>query len=63
MITISDARAAGYCVAGIRRWFDLHDLDFRSFVQEGIEPEKIEALGDGAAAAVIEKYKERIGGR
>ena len=36
MITISDARAAGYCVAGIKQWFAAADLDFASFVRNGI---------------------------
>lgn len=52
-ITITDVRRAGYCVSGIRRWFEAQDLDFRAFVKEGLPVETLAATGDGLAARVI----------
>lgn len=62
-LTIDDARAAGHCVTGIRDWFKAHDLDFRDFLTNGIDSEKIEALNDGFAAQVIAAKEASDGGR
>ena len=36
VITISDARFAGYCVRGIKEWFEAAGLNFAHFVENGI---------------------------
>lgn len=58
-IYISDIRAAGHCVKGIKSWFDAHDLDFRRFLQEGIEETTFIESGDALAVRVVE-LKKRV---
>lgn len=43
-----------HCVSGIRRWFNATGLDFRSFVQNGIDAAQLLATGDALAVAVVE---------
>lgn len=50
IITIQDARNAGYCVAGIRNRFKEYGLDFRQFVKYGITEADLRATGDDAIA-------------
>jgi hypothetical protein len=59
LITIDDVRRAGHCVAGIRRWFETHQLDFRDFLRNGIPAEKMLATGDGQGQQVVERTIER----
>jgi hypothetical protein len=60
-VTIDDVRRAGHCVKGAREWFDRHGLDFRDFIQNGIEEKKFLASGDDIAAAIV-KARDRRGG-
>lgn len=46
MVTMSHVRAAGLCARGAKKWFDRHDLDFRTFLTTGYPVEVIEATGD-----------------
>lgn len=57
--TISDIRRAGHCVAGAREWFRLHRLDFRAFLREGIETEKLLATNDQLALDVVNHQRKR----
>lgn len=58
-VTISDVRAAGYCVRGAREWFARHGLDFRAFLKDGIAEQELLASGDAIAAEVIKHKRER----
>ena len=49
--------AAGFCVAGTRRWFDRHDLDFRHFLREGMEADTLRGIEDAMAQRVIESAR------
>jgi len=62
IITISDVRAAGLCAKGAREWFEQHNFDFRDFLKNGIEAEKVLATGDGLARQVVNRKLEREGG-
>jgi len=53
-ITIDHVRAAGLCVNGSRAWFARHDLDFRSFLREGLSAEELLATGDAMALRVVQ---------
>lgn len=44
----------GFCRGQSRQWFRAHGLDWREFVQRGIEADKLTATGDGLALAVVE---------
>lgn len=59
LITINDVRKAGHCVAGARRWFEGHGIDFREFVRDGIDAETLAATGDALALQVIEAKAQR----
>ena len=59
IITINDIRKTGHCVSGIKSWFALHDLDFRSFVQSGVSASVLLATGDGLAHDVVSKVQDR----
>lgn len=64
IITITDVRAAGFCVRGIRRWFTDHgwtDQEFRQFLQSGIEAAELIERGDDRARYVVDKKREREG--
>lgn len=58
-ITINDIRKTGHCVAGIRTWFTLHGLDFKTFLQEGLPASVLLDTGDELARDVVAKVKER----
>lgn len=59
VITITDIRRAGHCAIGIRRWFESRGLDFRAFLRDGITVELFLATGDGMAAEVVRRTRER----
>lgn len=52
-ITINDVRRAGHCVQGVRSWFDMHGLNFQTFLVEGIEETDFLATKDALAEQVI----------
>ena len=56
-ITIDHVRAAGLCVHGTRTWFERHDLDFRAFLQEGLDAETLLDLGDAMARRVVDHVR------
>lgn len=60
-ITIEDVIAAGHCVRGARRWFELHGFDFRRFTKEGATEAELLATGDALADRVIERKRARHG--
>lgn len=48
-------RQLGYCSAGVRTFFQKHDLDYSGFLQDGIDARLLAATGDGMALRVIEE--------
>jgi hypothetical protein len=52
-ITIDHVRAAGLCVHGARTWFARHALDFRAFLQQGLDARTLLATGDAMAERVV----------
>ena len=61
-ITITDVREAGHCVAGARDWFKANNLDFRDFIQNGIDVEVLYEMDDAIANQVIQRKIERESG-
>lgn len=59
-ITIDDVRRF-HCARGARRWFEVHGLDFRSFLREGIDAETFLASGDQRAAHIVEAKRREHG--
>ena len=51
-----------YCSMGVKKFFDKHGLDMRDFLINGIDSEKLLALDDAMATAVVEvAIKEQNG--
>lgn len=50
----------GFCLSQARVWFKRHNLDFRDFVRNGIDAEKLEATGDGLALAVVAHARKEV---
>jgi len=48
----------GFCRDGMRRWFDAHGLDWADFKANGIEAERLEAIGDAFALATVKWARE-----
>jgi hypothetical protein len=61
IVTIHDARKLGYCLSGMSQFFARHSLDFRSFVQNGIDEQALLNTGDFMAVAVVEMAQKRNG--
>lgn len=59
LITISDIRRTGHCARGIRRWFDGHQLDFQSFLKNGIDADVLLATGDALAEQVVASIRQK----
>ena len=47
-----------YCAKGARYWFELHGLDWRDFIRNGIESEKLLATGDFLAKQIVEAIEQ-----
>jgi hypothetical protein len=60
-IYIADIRDAGYCVKGAKKWFALHNLDWREFMKHGIPESELIAAGDALARKVIDAKRVRNG--
>lgn len=52
------SKRPGFCRSGARNWFRSHGIDWRSFVQDGVSAETLEATGDGLALALVKWARE-----
>lgn len=48
-VTVAHARELGYCVKGIRRWFDGRERSWEAFVEHGVDSDWLRATGDAMA--------------
>ena len=48
----------GFCRGQSREWARRHGFDWRDFVRNGIEAERLEATGDGFALALVRWARE-----
>lgn len=65
IIRLADMRPAGVCVGRTRAWFAASGLDWRDFTKNGIESEKLLAVGTKTedVMRVIEAARARNGER
>lgn len=57
--TIPRARGGrGYCRDKSKAWARRHGIDFKDFVRNGIEAERLEAIGDAFALALVKWARE-----
>ena len=60
IVTMADVIAAGLCATGCRPWFKARNLDFRSFIENGIQEEILAELHDPLADRAIAAMKTRL---
>ena len=53
IVRIQHVRAARLCTRGARQWFQSRNLDFSSFLKDGMPASELEALGDALADRVV----------
>lgn len=48
-VTVAHARELGYCVKGLRRWFDGREPTWEACVEHGVDSAWLRATGDAMA--------------
>ena len=54
-----DAKALGYCNAGLRRWFPRDGVTFEDFRQQGVTTGWLRATGDAMAIRLAEYVEQQ----
>lgn len=54
-----DAKALGYCNAGLRRWFPRDGVTFEDFRQHGVSTDWLWATGDAMAIRLAEYVEQQ----
>lgn len=54
-----DAKALGYCNAGLRRWFPRDGVTFDDFRQQGVSTDWLRATGDAMAIRLAEHVEQQ----
>lgn len=60
IVIVQDSRDLGMCLDAQRDWFRKHDLDFRSYIRNGIDEEALLAVDDENAHRVVARAHERV---
>ncbi|UYA98700.1 hypothetical protein P9A44_gp30 [Xanthomonas phage vB_Xar_IVIA-DoCa5] len=58
VVRMAHLRRLGYCSSGVRAFFERHELDYASFLKDGIGEAALAATGDGMALAAIEEARD-----
>ena len=61
-LTVSDVRAAGFCVRGLRRWYEdqQFEVPFREFLRDGVPLEMARGFGDPQIDRAVKEAEARI---
>lgn len=59
IVTHDDAKAFGYCNAGLRKWFPRNGVSFDDFRQQGVTVEWLRATGDAMAARLADEVERQ----
>jgi hypothetical protein len=59
IVTHDDAKAFGYCNAGLRKWFPRDGVTFDDFRQHGVTAEWLRATGDAMAARLADEVERQ----
>lgn len=54
IVTVDHLRECGYCANGTRDFFERHGLDFKDFVKNGIDAQKLLDTQDILAIKLVE---------
>ena len=57
--THEDAKALGYCNAGLRKWFPRDGISFDDFRRDGVTTDWLRATGDAMAIRLAEAVEQR----
>ncbi|MCZ2074230.1 MAG: hypothetical protein LC130_04435 [Bryobacterales bacterium] len=57
--THEDAKALGYCNAGLRKWFPRDGVSFDDFRRDGVTTDWLRATGDAMAMRLAEAVEQR----
>ena len=57
--THEDAKAMGYCNAGLRKWFPRDGISFDDFRRDGVTTDWLRATGDAMAMRLAESVEQR----
>ena len=57
--THEDAKALGYCNAGLRKWFSRDGVSFDDFRKDGVTTDWLRATGDAMAMRLAEAVEQR----
>lgn len=57
--THEDAKALGYCNAGLRKWFPRDGVSFDDFRKDGVTTDWLRATGDAMALRLAEAVEQR----
>ena len=57
--THEDAKALGYCNAGLRKWFPRDGVSFDDFRKDGVTNDWLRATGDAMAMRLAEAVEQR----
>ena len=59
IVTHEDAKALGYCNAGLRKWFPRDGVSFGDFRRDGVTTDWLRATGDAMAMRLAEAVEQR----
>ncbi len=59
IVTHEDAKALGYCNAGLRKWFPRDGVSFNDFRRDGVTTDWLRATGDAMAMRLAEAVEQR----
>ncbi len=59
VVTHDDAKAFGYCNAGLRKWFPRDGVSFDDFRQHGVTADWLRATGDAMACRLADAVEQR----
>jgi len=59
IVTHEDAKALGYCNAGLRKWFPRDGVSFDNFRKDGVTTDWLRASGDAMAIRLAEAVEQR----
>ena len=59
IVTHDDAKAFGYCNAGLRKWFPREGVTFDDFRQQGVTTDWLRASGDAMASRLADAIEQQ----
>jgi hypothetical protein len=54
-VYVRHVRQCGFCLSGVRKWAELHGLDYRDFLSNGIPVSQILQIQDAYAKQIIDR--------